>query len=95
MPAPGMGIAAYWGGNMAAPLRILTVDDEPAVAFSLRYVFAGPRYEVLSVEDGYTALAKLDDPSEHYDAIIVDQKMPTNISAIYLDVGRAFFDRHY
>lgn len=61
---------------MAAPLRILTVDDEPAVAFSLRCVFSGPRYEVLSVEDGQSALARLDDPSEHYDAIIVDQKMP-------------------
>ena len=61
---------------MAAPFRILAVDDEPAVAFSLRHVFAGPRYEVLSVEDGYAALAKLDDRSEHYDAIIVDQKMP-------------------
>jgi DNA-binding response OmpR family regulator len=61
---------------MAAPFRILAVDDEPAVAFSLRYVFAGPRYEVLSVEDGYSALAKLEDISEHYDAIIVDEKMP-------------------
>jgi CheY-like chemotaxis protein len=61
---------------MAAPLRILTVDDEPSVAFSLRLVFSGPRYEVLSVEDGSAALAKLGDTSEHYDAIIVDQKMP-------------------
>ena len=61
---------------MAALIRILTVDDEPAVAFSLRHVFSGPRYEVLSVSDGYTALAKLGDRSQHYDAIIVDQKMP-------------------
>lgn len=61
---------------MAALIRILTVDDEPAVAFSLRQVFSGPRYEVLSVSDGYAALAKLDDKSQHYDAIIVDQKMP-------------------
>jgi CheY-like chemotaxis protein len=65
-----------WLDFMAAPFRILAVDDEPVVAFSLRHVFAGPRYELLSVEDGLAALAKLDDPSEHYDAIIVDQKMP-------------------
>jgi len=61
---------------MAALIRILTVDDEPAVAFSLRHVFSGPRYEVLSVSDGHAALARLDDKSQHYDAIIVDQKMP-------------------
>jgi two-component system response regulator (stage 0 sporulation protein F) len=72
----GISIAAYLGGTMAIPFRILTVDDEPAVAFSLRHVFSGPRYEVLSVGDGYSALAKLEDSSEHYDAIIVDQKMP-------------------
>lgn len=61
---------------MAAPIRILTVDDEPAVAFSLRYIFSGPRYEVASVEDGYAALEKLDKSPAYYDAIIVDQKMP-------------------
>lgn len=86
-----MGIAASVGGTMAAPFRILAVDDEPAVAFSLRYVFAEPRYEVLSVEDGYAALAKLDEPSEHYDAIIVDQKMP-NLTGLEL-VG-AIRQRH-
>jgi len=71
------------GRTMAAPFRILAVDDEPTVAFSLRHVFAGPRYELLSVEDGLAALAKLDDRSEHYDAIIVDQKMP-NLSGLEL-----------
>ena len=68
---------------MAAPFRILAVDDEPAVAFSLRHVFAGPRYELLSVEDGLTALAKLEDRLEHYDAIIVDQKLP-NLTGLEL-----------
>jgi two-component system, response regulator, stage 0 sporulation protein F len=86
-----MGIAASVGEIMAAPFRILAVDDEPAVAFSLRYVFAEPRYEVLSVEDGNAALAKLDEPSEHYDAIIVDQKMP-NLTGLEL-VG-AIRQRH-
>jgi CheY-like chemotaxis protein len=78
-----MFIATFSGWTMAAPLRILTVDDEPAVAFSLRQVFAGPRYEVLSVENGYAALATLDKSSECYDAIIVDQKMP-NLTGLEL-----------
>jgi two-component system response regulator YesN len=68
---------------MAIPFRILAVDDEPAVAFSLRHVFSDPGYEVLSVGDGYAALEKLGEPTEHYDAIIVDQKMP-NLTGLEL-----------
>ncbi len=61
---------------MGAPLRILAVDNEPSVTLSLRFVFAGPRYEVTCVESGVAALARLDDSSKHYDVMIVDQKMP-------------------
>ncbi len=61
---------------MAAPLRILAVDNEPAVTFSLKYVFAGPRYEFTSAESGEAALTTLDANPDPYDVIIVDQKMP-------------------
>jgi CheY-like chemotaxis protein len=61
---------------MDAPLRILAVDNEPSVTLSLRFVFAGPRYEVTCVESGVAALAKLDANSDPYDVMIVDQKMP-------------------
>ena len=61
---------------MSAALRILAVDNEPSVTFSLRYIFTGPRYELSAVENGDAALARLDSGSEHYDVIIVDQKMP-------------------
>jgi two-component system, response regulator, stage 0 sporulation protein F len=61
---------------MEAPLRILAVDNEPSVTLSLRYVFAGPRYELTCVENGKAALARLDANSSLYDVIIVDQKMP-------------------
>ena len=61
---------------MDVPLRILVVDDEPSVKLSLRYVFSESRYEVLCVENGTLALAKLDEASNPYDVIIVDQKMP-------------------
>jgi DNA-binding NtrC family response regulator len=61
---------------MDPPLRILAVDNEPSVTLSLRYVFPGPRYEVMCVEGGNAALAILDVSSDPYDMIIVDQKMP-------------------
>jgi len=57
-------------------LRILAVDNEPSVTFSLRYIFTGPRYELCAVENGDAALARLDSGTERYDIIIVDQKMP-------------------
>jgi DNA-binding response OmpR family regulator len=58
------------------PLRILAVDNEPSVTFSLRYIFNGSRYEFSAVENGDAALARLDSGSERYDIIIVDQKLP-------------------
>jgi CheY-like chemotaxis protein len=60
----------------ASALRILAVDNEPSVTFSLRHIFNGPRYEFSAVENGDAALARLDSGAEQYDIIIVDQKMP-------------------
>ncbi len=68
---------------METPVRILAVDNEPSVTLSLKYVFAGPRYEVLSVDSGSAALAKLAANPEPYDLIIVDQKMP-NLTGVEL-----------
>ena len=63
-------------GAMEPTLRILAVDNEPSVTLSMRYVFDGPRYEIITVEDGDAALARLDADSDVFDVIIVDQKMP-------------------
>jgi CheY-like chemotaxis protein len=60
----------------AAALRILAVDNEPSVTFSLRHIFNGSRYEFSAVENGDAALSRIDSGSEQYDVIIVDQKMP-------------------
>jgi DNA-binding response OmpR family regulator len=61
---------------MDALLRILAVDNEPSVTLSLKYVFAGPRYEFTGVDSGNAALASIDASHGSYDVIIVDQKMP-------------------
>jgi DNA-binding response OmpR family regulator len=68
---------------MEPVLKILAVDNEPSVTLSMRYVFAGPRYEVTCAEDGATALARLDLNSSPYDVIIVDEKMP-NLTGVEL-----------
>lgn len=60
---------------MDEPLRILAVDNEPSVTLSLKFAFTQPRYEVLTVDSGAAALARLDDTAS-FDVIIVDQKMP-------------------
>ena len=60
----------------AATVRILAVDNEPSVTFSLRHILNGPRYELTAVENGDAALSRIDSGSERYDIIIVDQKMP-------------------
>jgi two-component system response regulator len=59
-----------------AALRILAVDNEPSVTFSLRHIFNRPRYDLTAVENGDAALSRIDSGSEQYDVIIVDQKMP-------------------
>jgi DNA-binding response OmpR family regulator len=61
---------------MGAALKILTVDDEPSITQSMRFIFGESRYEVTGVDSGANALAKIDADPEHYDVIIIDQKMP-------------------
>src|SRR5437764_5577410 len=60
----------------ATTLRILAVDNEPSVTFSLRHIFNGPRYDLTAVENGDAALSRIESGSGQYDIIIVDQKMP-------------------
>ena len=55
--------------------RILAVDNEPSVTTALRFVFDGPQYDILCVNNGVDALAHLGS-STVFDVIIVDQKMP-------------------
>jgi two-component system response regulator (stage 0 sporulation protein F) len=72
----GTDVAPFRWSVDQATLRILAVDNEPSVTLSLRYVFDGPRYDITTVNDGDTALARLDSDPEPFDVIIVDQKMP-------------------
>jgi DNA-binding response OmpR family regulator len=61
---------------MDTALNILTVDDERSITESMRFIFGGSRFEVTGADTGADALAKIDANPEHYDVIIIDQKMP-------------------
>ncbi len=69
--------------NYECALRTLAVDNEHSVTTSLKHVFTGPRFEVLSVDSGAAALDRLKNRGDRYDLIIVDQKIP-NLSGVEL-----------
>jgi CheY-like chemotaxis protein len=57
-------------------LKILAVDDEPAIAACLSFIFRGPRYELTSARNGREALAQLSAAAAPYDVVITDNNMP-------------------
>ena len=68
---------------MNAPLKILSVDDEPSITQSMRFIFERPLYELASAQDGETALARMADAADPFDVIITDSSMP-GVSGIEL-----------
>lgn len=59
---------------MSALRKVLVVDDDPVVGKSFNRVLSGKGYIVVTAEDGYDALQKLQ--SEHYDMVFTDLRMP-------------------
>lgn len=59
---------------MSALRKVLVVDDDPVVGKSFNRVLSGKGYIVVTAEDGYDALNKLQ--SEKYDAVFTDLRMP-------------------
>ena len=61
---------------MKGGLRILTVEDEPAVTQLLALVLGGPAAKITSACDGWMALMKIGAAAEPFDVIITDHNMP-------------------
>ena len=59
---------------MSALRKVLVGDDDPVVGKSFNRVLSGKGYIVVTAEDGYEALQKLQ--SEHYDMVFTDLRMP-------------------
>jgi CheY-like chemotaxis protein len=56
-------------------LRILTVEDEPAVTQMLALLLGGPAAKVTSASDGWMALMKIGAAAKPFDVIITDHNM--------------------
>src|SRR5437773_10249770 len=57
-------------------LRILTVEDEPAVTHMLALLLGGPGAKVTNASDGWIALMKIGAAAAPFDGIITDHRMP-------------------
>ncbi len=57
-------------------LRILTVEDEPAVTQLLALILGGPCAKITNACDGWMALMKIGAAAEPFDVIITDHCMP-------------------
>jgi CheY-like chemotaxis protein len=61
---------------MKERLRILTVEDEPAVAQMVALLLGGPGAKITNACDGWMALMKIGAAAEPFDVIITDHRMP-------------------
>jgi CheY-like chemotaxis protein len=60
---------------MKHSLRILTVEDEPAVTQLLALILGGPAAKVTAASDGWMALMKIGAAADPFDVIITDHNM--------------------
>lgn len=61
--------------SMKDRLRILTVEDEPAITELLALLLGGPAAKVTSASDGWMALMKIGAATKPFDVIITDHYM--------------------
>lgn len=61
---------------MKTGFRILTVEDETAVAQLLAMVLCGPKCKVIAASDGVEGLEKVSASAKPFDIVITDHKMP-------------------
>lgn len=73
-------------------LRILIVEDEPAVAELIALILGGPAAKVVSASDGWMALMKIGAAGEPFDVVITDHHMQ-RVSG--LDLVRRLRTRHF
>lgn len=62
--------------TMKERLRILTVEDEPAVAQMVALILGGPGAKITNAGNGWIALMKVGAAREPFDVVLTDHNMP-------------------
>src|SRR6476659_1872952 len=70
------GLCLALSSTMKDRFRILTVEDEPAVAQRVALLLGGPGAKITHACDGWMALMKIGAAKEPFDVIITDHRMP-------------------
>lgn len=57
-------------------LRVLVIDDEPLIRWSLSETLSGSGHSVIEASDGETAVRVLSDGQEPVDVVVLDYRLP-------------------
>jgi DNA-binding NtrC family response regulator len=68
----------------SSPPRVLVVDDEPLIRWSLAELFTDVGYDVAEASDGASALMQVSD-GEAFDAIVLDYRLPDSNDLFLLE----------
>ena len=64
------------GSEKSPRLRVLVVDDESLIRWSIAETLADAGHTVIEAEDGATAVQALTAPAEPIDAVLLDYRLP-------------------
>ena len=73
--------------DFAKGVRVLVVDDEPAICRALTIALQRAGYEVLSAQSGDGALSVL--ASEHVDVMVIDLRIPDTRGDVVFELAAA------
>ena len=74
-------------------LRVLVVDDEPLIRWSLAETLAGSGHAVIEAGDGETAVRTLTERGESVDVVLLDYRLPDSNDLTLLSAVRRLAPR--
>jgi DNA-binding NtrC family response regulator len=64
--------------------RVLVVDDEPLIRWSLAETLSGDGHEVVEAATGQAALSAIDNATAPFDAVLLDFRLPDSDDLVLL-----------